>query len=512
MRRQPSPLMTVWGSLLQRVRGSIGGRGTQGGAPPVQTFDIDLVGNGKGPTFGASPNHKPEERHDTGGSGSGALTHSFGSNLAGGRSSLTRAWSFNQTVLLTPKRRSSSLLVWTAVGAVGAVGIWAFAAPLAETIAVQGKLEPGSSIKRIDTPVPGVVETVLVKEGQRVRQGDPLVRFDLREPRSKLAAAGDVRRRLINENQIAAYTLGDSDAIGDLSANQRRQLVSQAEELSSRRNAAHEELSKARSSLVGARSNVDTYRNIANRYSRLVAEGAASEVQLLETRQRLQDAETQVAEDSRDVARLEANLLNTGASSDLELRRKIEENLRQISQIDADIRLARQQIQYGELRAPVEGIIFDLDVSPGSVVAQGTAYGSSGTKPLLKIVPQDALQARVFIPNSAVGFVRQGLKADISVDAFRASDFGYLPAHVIRIGSDALTADEQARELGTDAQGLYYPAVLHLERQSIDLRRKQVPLQAGMTVTADLKLRERRMISILTSFMEDQRRNLERLR
>jgi HlyD family secretion protein len=191
----------------------------------------------------------------------------------------------------------------------------------------------------------------------------------------------------------------------------------------------------------------------------------------------------------------------------------VEENLREIAELDREIRLARQQIQYGQLTAPADGTVFDIEVSPGSVVAQGTGTSAStGTKPLLKVVPQDALQARVYLPNQAVGFVRPGLKADLSIDAFNASDFGYIPAQVERVGSDALTAEEQSRVLGRDADGLYYPAILRLKRQDVDLRRSKAPLQAGMTLTADIKLRERRFISILTSFLEDQRRNLERLR
>ena len=507
MQRPSSPLVGFYERCLDWLRGR---RSFRPPSQQVETVRVDLVGDGEGPTFGAPPQPQAPPKPDP---GSGALSHPFRSSLATGQRSLAKSWSFNQTVLLSPRRRSSSVLVITAVGAVGAVGLWSITAPLAETIAVQGKLVPGSSTKRVDTPVPGVVEAVLVKEGQTVQKGDPLVRFDLRDPRSKLAAAEDVRARLVNENQIAAFTLGDSKAIAGLTVNQRRQLASQAEEFSSRREAAREELSKARTTLNGARSNLITYRNIAARFERLVSQGAASEVQLLQSRQQVQDAQTRVGEASRDVARLQANLMNTGAKGDLELRSKVEENLRQISQIDSDIRLARQQIQYGELQAPADGIVFDIEVSQGSVVGQGTGTNAStSTKPLLKIVPQDALQARMFLPNSAVGFVRPGLKAEISVDAFPASDFGYIPARVLRVGSDALSAEEQSRELGTEARGLYYPAVLQLDRQTVNLRRKKVPLQAGMTATADLKLRERRFINIFTSFFEDQRRNLERLR
>ena len=542
MLRTTSPLQAFYERFIDRLRGRSPRRLRQPGGP-IRTVNVDLVGDDSPSGFdaatgiGTATGFAKDSRHDTAAvfgtaqtddpassagfsqprgqapaSGS-ALANPFRSELAPGKAPLTKAWSFNQTVLLSPRRRSSSVLVWTAVGTVAAVGLWSITAPLAETIAVQGKLEPGSSTKRIDTPVPGVVEAVLVKEGQSVRQGDPLVRFDLREPRSKLAAAEDVRARLLNENQIAAVSLGDSTGVNGLTGNQQRQLTSQATELSSRRQGAREELAKARTTLEGARTNLTTYRNIANRFAGLVAQGAASEVQLLTARQQAQDAATKVGEAEREVARQEALLMNTGASGDLELRRKMEDNFRQISQLDSDIRMAQLQIQYGELKAPADGVVFDLEVNQGSVVGQGTGTNAStSTKPLLKIVPLDALQARVYLPNSAVGFVRPGLKADLSVDAFRASDFGYIPARVLRVGSDALTADEQARELGTEAKGLYYPAVLRLDRQSIELRSKKVPLQAGMTVTADLRLRERRFINILTGFFEDQRRNLERLR
>jgi HlyD family secretion protein len=265
--------------------------------------------------------------------------------------------------------------------------------------------------------------------------------------------------------------------------------------------------------LAGNQKDQETYRNVAERYASLVAQGAASEVQLIQVRQQEAQARNKAAEDQREIARLQAALANASAVTSVELRRKIEENLNQIEQSDSDIRLAKQQIQYGLLTSPVDGVVFDIEVRPGSVVAQGTGLSAdTGSKPLLKVVPLDALQARVWIPNQAVGYVRPGLKADLSIDTYQASDFGYIPAKVLSVGSDALNADEQKRVLGTDASGLYYPAVLRLERQNIKLITKKVPLQAGMSLTADIKLRERKFINILLKFVENQRRNLERLR
>ena len=474
---------------------------------PIEPVRVDLVGTtvfGSGSSGTETRGTKTRDTETE--TNSGLATQPFRSSIARRGEGLARSWQFNQTVLLTKKRRSSTLLVWTAVGTVGAVGLWAVTAPLTETIAVQGKLEPGSSTKRIDAPVPGVVEAVLVKEGQSVRKGDPLVSFDLRDPRSKLAAAESVRERLVNDNRIAAATLGDASATAGLTDNQRRQLASQAEEFSSRRDVARQELRKAESRVAGLQNSLNTYSNIAARYADLARTGAVSEVQLLEARNRMQETQSKLDEERREINRLQASLVNTGASTNVDLRRRMEDNLREISRLDSEIRLARQQIQYGQLTAPADGVVFDIEVGPGSVVAQGAS------EPMLKVVPQDALQAKVYLPNKAVGFVRPGQRAELSIDTFQASDFGYVPAVVERVGSDALTTEEQTRVLGTDEKGLFYPAILRLERQSIRLSQSQTPLQAGMSLTADIKLRERRVISILTGFFEDQRRNLERLR
>ena len=70
----------------------------------------------------------------------------------------SQPWSFNQPVLLNKTRRTSSVLVWTLVGATIFASGWAVLAPLPETVAVQGKLQPSSPVQDIDAPLPGVVE------------------------------------------------------------------------------------------------------------------------------------------------------------------------------------------------------------------------------------------------------------------------------------------------------------------------------------------------------------------
>ncbi len=414
-------------------------------------------------------------------------------------------WSFNQPVLLNKSRRVSSALVWTAVGGTSAAILWALIAPLPQTIAVQGKLQPGSTVREIEAPAPGVVSSVLVKDGERVRAGQPLLRFDQRDANSKLTAAIEIRNRLVNENTVYQAILGEIPPSG-LTLNQRQQLISQRQAVAGRNSAALEDLAKSRERLAGLRTSLVTARDIAQRYRALAAQGATSQVQFLDAQAKVDDLQTLINTEEKEIARLSASLNATTGGNESDLRSDIEGNLKQIADLDKQINEARLTLGYSLLKAPVAGIVFDISVRPGSVVRDRSE------KPLLKVVPQDDLQAKVYLPNDAVGFVKPGQSADISLDSYQASDYGRLPASVLRVGSDALAPDEQVRVLGKESSGLYFPAVLKLKHQYLKVGQRRVSLQSGMSLTADIHLRNRRFISVLTGFFENKRRSLERLR
>jgi hemolysin D len=385
------------------------------------------------------------------------------------------------------------------------VGLWALLAPLPETIAVNGKLQPSEAVKAIEAPVPGVVSAVLVADGQAVQAGTPLLRFDQREANTMLATARVNRDRLANENAIYRGILGELPT-ESLSPNQRQQLISQRQQVQGENSAARQELARSRARINGLRQALSSATGIAQRYRSLAASGATSQLQLLEAQSKVDQLRADLQAEERDAARLEAQASATISGNAAELRSKIEANLRQIADLDQQISQAQVLLSNITLKAPAAGLVFDISVGPGSVVL------GKQEKPLLKIVPQNKLQAKVYLPNSAIGFLRPGQSAQVSLTAFPSSDYGRIPATVLRIGSDALTPEEQTRVLGTSASGLYFPAVLQLQRQTLQAGRRAIPLQAGMSLTADLHLRDRRFISVLTGLLEDQRRGLERMR
>lgn len=412
-------------------------------------------------------------------------------------------WSFRDTASLRPTRRSSSLLLRGALLLTGAGLVWVVAAPLGETIALSGKLEPSSKVREIQAPVAGVVDKVLVRDGQPVRFGEPLVRFDLRDARSRLQSARTLKAQLESEIQVYRAALGEMSPAG-LNPNQQRQYNTQRLDLSSRTASAQQELKKSRERIQGLRASLRLSEYIAAQYDKLASSGAVSDIQALDARNRALTARTQVVEEEREIARLEATLVTTSVSPETQLRARIEFNRREITEQERLIREAQLAIQYGLLTAPAKGVVFDINVGSGSVVQASSL--------LLKVVPGDSLQARVYVPNSAIGFLQPGQQADLSMDTFPATDYGRIPAVIKRIGSDALTPEELREKLGSEAQGLYFPAVLTLQRQSLQAGRKQVPLQAGMSLTADVQLRRRRFINLLIEGANDRLRGLERLR
>ena len=158
------PACSVCRCGLRRLR-SFAGLPCPGNGDQVIPVQVDLVGDPSGDNPGVTLEHPfrnaealvPGER-------GGALSRE------------AEVWSFKEPVLLRPTGRSSRVVLYVALGLTGASLLWVVVAPLNQTVAVQGKLEPNSRVKSIQTPVAGTVEAVLVKDGEMVNEGQILVR------------------------------------------------------------------------------------------------------------------------------------------------------------------------------------------------------------------------------------------------------------------------------------------------------------------------------------------------
>ena len=120
-------------------------------------------------------------------------------------------------------------------------------------------------------------------------------------------------------------------------------------------------------------------------------------------------------------------------------------------------------------------------------------------------MPYNRLKAKVEIESSKIGFVREGKPVEISIDSFPSSDFGVLHGTVKRIGSDALAPDERNTTYR-------YPAEIQLQTQQLKIKNgAELPLQVGMSLKANIKLRKVSYLQLLLGEFRNKADSLKRL-
>jgi hemolysin D len=97
----------------------------------------------------------------------------------------------------------------------------------------------------------------------------------------------------------------------------------------------------------------------------------------------------------------------------------------------------------------------------------------------------------VYVTNADIGFVRTGMMVDVRVDSFPFSEFGDIKGEVVRIGSDALPPDEEHRFYR-------FPVRIKLDRQTILTAGQEIQVQSGMSISANIKIRKRTVMTIIT--------------
>jgi len=362
----------------------------------------------------------------------------------------------HQDVLLAQSRRLARAITWTLIGGTGFALAWLVLAKTDEVVVAPGKLEPLGQVKTVQLPVGGVLEDMLVREGQQVSKGQVLLRLD-------------------ND-----ATLSRERELGKSLQAKQTQLQLKQEELK-----RYLELNTSEQQVM--RQTLSVEAKIANRLERLQQQGATAELQALQQRNKVKEVEG-------ELARLR-----------LDRRRQVAILAQQIQQIEGELadlrsRLAESSmtVRYQDVRSPVDGIVFELK-------PKGPGFVAQDSEPVMQIVPLGKVRAKVEIASDKIGFVRKGQQVDISIDSFPSSDFGVLHGMVSQVGSDALPPDQLK-------PNYRFPAVITLTSQTLKLRSGQkLPLQAGMSLTANIKLRKVSYLQLLLGEFSDKTKSLQAL-
>jgi hemolysin D len=412
-------------------------------------------------------------------------------------------------VIERPVSPTARISTWVLlIGLIGAFA-WLFLGHVDVVASAPGKIVPTGSVKLVQSAGSGVVRTIYVHDGDVVHAGQPLLDLDptlsgadLAQAHKALAAAElDMARNRAIADALAGRGLHFVPPVGtptDVADTQRRLVAAQLAEV----DASVSSLSAARSSslsdaaVAAAQINKLTEtlpildRELDN-MNRLDAKGYAPGLRLLELqRQRRQEAgdrEVAVAQQARGYS--EARKLGDQLAQAREQARRTA--LTDLAKAQAEAILRREEVtrtaqkqKFQRLLAPVDGTVQQLAMHTiGGVVEPA--------RTLMIIVPAaGGLEVEARILNKDIGFIHSGQTVAVKLEAFPFTRFGAVPGRVVRVSRDAVL-DQRL--------GSIYMATIVLDRATILVDDRAVPLSAGLSATVDIRTGSRRIISYLIS-------------
>jgi RTX toxin transport system membrane fusion protein len=370
-----------------------------------------------------------------------------------------------------------------------------------------GQMLVSSHSKVIQPLEIGEVTAINVHDGQRVRAGDILVslnpvsvKAELNEQQAQLRYKRLEQARLqalLSDTPAENFVVPDGVSPEEVAVT-RAHLLSTWKEVQTSLAGIDSELQVNQASQAEKRTDAlaleKLENNILARLSgrrSLALSNIVSKDELLEHEKERLDTERSLAQTRAELSVLQAqaqSLQVQKAGYMAKFRHERYDELTRthndIDQVTAQLVKAREQERVQDLRAPVSGVVQQLAVHTLGGVVQPAQQ-------LMVVVPEHTpLEAEVMVLNKDIGFVHEGEPVEIKVDAFPYTRYGTLHGTVIHVSKDAVR-DEKL--------GLIFPAQVQMMQSTIEVDDAAVPLQAGMSVTADIRTGDRRVIDYLLS-------------
>jgi len=384
-----------------------------------------------------------------------------------------------QVALLQPL--PTKIITWLAAVSVGCIIIFLFLGQYARKGTVVGFLAPTSGIAKIFATRPGTIKDIYVKEGEEVKKGQPLLAVET----SQIAVTGQD----INAGMLAPLEWQQTTLKDQIAAEQERMKSEQAR-LSATAAGLETEISEVRAQIETQQEQFRLSSEFVSSVAGLAARGIVSDldykkrqVAALEQKEKLDSLNQQLAARQNQLteARFSLEQLPTVTAGKIQsLRSELATTEQHIAEINGR--------RAYEIRAPAAGRVTILQATVGQF--------ADTTRPEMDIVPDDSiLQAELFVPTRAIGFVQPGQEVRILYDAFPYQQFGTYRGRVIEISQTILTRTDTIGPV--ELKEPAYRVKVSLDRPDIDAYGKRIPLQADMLLRADIILEKRTLLKWL---------------
>lgn len=401
------------------------------------------------------------------------------------------------------EKNSDKLLIIFLLISVIAIFIWAGLAPIDKIVRAQGRIIAASRSQVVQHLEGGIVNEILVKEGQKVQAGQILMRLsdigansNLLQGRSRLQALRATQARLRAESQGSSSLVFDADIDTSLRLLEKNAFDERANRIRSEQAALQQQLMQRQGELKEAQArsqSLSSELNLAKQQSNLIEnlykKGAASQMENLDAQSRTERLNTQYKDVLNTVPRLlsaqaeiSARLNESLSRFRSDARTELNQVSAEINRINAGLKADSDRVSRTEVKAPSTGIVNRLLFNTlGGVVKPGEA--------VLEITPSEgplAVEAKVRPDDRAT--LRSGLQTRVMIGAYDYTVYGALEGEVTEVSADTL-ADESGQR--------YYRIVIQTLPAKGPLAEEV--LLPGMTASADVVVGQRSVLSYFLS-------------
>lgn len=397
--------------------------------------------------------------------------------------------------------RARALLRWTAL-VLAALILWAAVAKVDEVTKGEGRVIPSSQVQVVQSVDGGVVEQLLVREGQQVAPGDVLLRIDptrfvsnLRDNRGQYLALRIKAARLeaLTEGKPFLPPAVEAAEAADTATRERALFDSSHAEVGATVAIAREQMTQRSREIQAARARyeqADQGLTLAARELEvtrpLVSTGAVSEVEVLrlerevsrltgersQARAQIQQSQAALSEAQRKIDEVELTFRNRW-------RNELAETMAKLNSLSETGNALADRVSKAEVRSPVRGTVKRLMVNTvGGVVQPGDT--------LMEVVPlDDALLLETKIKPRDIAFLRPHQAATVKFTAYDFATYGGLEGELEQIGADSVIDDEG---------NAYYVVRVRTHKTSLG---DDLPIIPGMVAEVDIVTGEKTVLSYL---------------
>ena len=346
---------------------------------------------------------------------------------------------------------------------------------------VIGIVQPDNGLLKLSSPQSGIVKALLVSEGQYVKKGQPILRVE--------SLKHGVDGFELNRSRIDQYLFQINMLTLQISKQHSKNTL-QIQNLSHHKSNISAKLKELERQNEIIEQRIAINNNVSEQMATLAKQGYTSKLDLnrqidtsLTIKQQSSNTQSQ-----KLTLRNELNQINNQLSQlPIEHAKVLDHLQSQLTETQLNLAIVEQEA-LAELRAPMSGSITGILTKVGKSV--------NSQQFLLSVLPENSkMQAVLFVPTSAFGFIEVGQQVRLRYHAFPYEKFGIFDGEIIEVSSNVILPEET--NLPGVIQTPSYRVVVNLPEQSVLAYGKKTPLRADMMLDADIIVERRSLLAWL---------------